>query len=142
MSYPEDILAKVREIPHILVFDTQVPDEASVPIIPGSDEVHPYVTVDFGGDVSAPKRFKGVTGARDDIAEADVVVQCIASTPGDSRKLLNLVKNKLMGYTPPGGHGELRHALYGGTGKVSGLGNPTRFGSVQVFSLFVNPEYA
>lgn len=134
----EDILARVKTIPHVDIYAGQVDDDESVPLIEGTNKIKPYITVNFGGGVQAPKRFKGLCGAKEDIQEGDVVVQCVASSDTEARKLLSIVDRLILGYQPLGVNGELQPALYGGTGKISSLGAPTRYAAVQVYSYFVN----
>lgn len=132
-----EILTRVETIPHVDVYEGQVDDDTSVPLIEGTNKIKPYISVNFGGTVQAPKRYKGLCGAKEDTQEADVVIQCVASTDNDARKLLSIVDALILGFQPTN-CGELQPALYGGTGKISSLGAPTRYAAVQVYSYFVN----
>lgn len=134
----QDIFARIKTIPHVDTYEGQVDDDASVPLIEGTNKIKPYISVNFGGAVQPPKRFKGVCSVKEDIQEGDVVVQCVASSDTEARKLLSIVDKLIHGYQPLGTSGELDHALYGGTGKISSLGAPTRYAAVQVYSYFVN----
>lgn len=133
----QEILARIKTIPHVDVYEGQVDDDASVPLIIGTNKIKPYISVNFGGTTQAPKRYKGVCGAKGDTQEADTVIQCVASTDDGARKLLSIVDGLILGFQPTN-CGELQPALYGGTGKISSLGAPTRYAAVQVYSYFVN----
>lgn len=134
-----EILALLRTIPHITVHDDEVADEVVVSLIPGSDQIQPFATVSFGGMVEAPQRLNGIAGAAKDTGESTIVVQGVGSTAGSARKVVDAVRKKLIGFKPVN-CGEIRNAHFGGTGKLSHLGNPTRFASNQSFRFYQNAD--
>lgn len=135
----QEILALVRAIPNLAVHDDELADEVTVELIPGTDQIRPFVTLSFGGEVEAPSRYNGIAGAAKDTAESTIVVQAVASTSGGARKTMQRVRNVLIGFKPTN-CGEIRNALFGGTGKLSHLGNPTRYASNQSFRFYQNAD--
>lgn len=133
----DEILARARTLIHIDIHDDELPDEIVPVIIPGTDQIKPFVTISFGGLVEAPRRLNGITGARDDTGETTIVLQGVASTPRGARRAVETVRDLLLGYTPTN-CGEIRFALFGGTGKLSHLGNPTRYASNQSLRYYQN----
>lgn len=134
-----EVLALLRTIPHVEFYDEAVPDEAHLPLITGTDAVIPHATVSFGGEVKGSRRNDGIAGAKLNGSEMDVVIRSVGNNPGDCRKLNDLVKGKLLGFAPTN-CGEFDYALYGGTGQISGLAQPSRYASVQVYTCTVNSD--
>lgn len=137
----DEILALVRTIPNIGVHDDEMPDEIQPEIIPGSDLIRPFVTISFGGLVEAPRRVNGIAGADKDTGETTIVIQGVASTPRGAKAAVEAVREKLVGFKPTN-CGEIRFALFGGTGKLSHLGNPTRYASNQSLRYYQNSDTA
>jgi hypothetical protein len=137
----DEILALVKTIPHIGVYDDELPDEVIPETIPGTDQIRPFVTISFGGLVEAPRRVNGIAGADKDTGETTIVIQGVGSTPRAAKAVVELVRKKLVGYKPAN-CGEIRFALFGGTGKLSHLGNPTRYGSNQSLRYYQNSDTA
>lgn len=135
----QEILARVRTIPNVTIYDEAVPDEAHLPLIPGTDAIIPHATVSFGGKVKGPYMNDGIAGAALNGAEMDVVVRAVGNNPDDCRKLSQLIDDKLLGFAPTN-CGELDFALYGAVGQISGLAQPTRYASVQSYSFTVNSD--
>lgn len=133
----DEIIALAKTIPNILIYDDELPDEIVPVLIPSTDQIRPFVTISFGGLVDAPRRMNGITGAKDDSGETTIVIQAVASTPRAARATVDLVRQKLLGFKPTN-CGEIRFALFGGTGKLSHLGNPTRYASNQSLRYFQN----
>ena len=143
MSYLEvqdEIVALLREIPHIDVYEGQMDDAAFTELLADSDAIRPFVTISFGGLIDPRRSVKGIVGVRADSQDTTFVVRTVASTDRTSRQVLQLVLDKLVGYSPTA-CGEITSALFGGTGAISSLGNPTRYASVQAFRLLVNEPY-
>lgn len=135
----QQILARVRLIPNIIIYDDELPDEIEVTMIQGSDQIQPFATVSFGGLVEAPRRINGIAGASRDTGESTIVVQGVGSTASAARHVVQLIRESLVGFTPTN-CGEIRNALFGGTGKLSHLGNPTRYGANQSFRYYQNAD--
>lgn len=133
----DEIIARAKTVLNIDVYDDEVADEIEPTIIPGSDQIKPFVTVSFGGLVEAPRRVNGIAGADKDTGESTIVLQGVASTPRGARRAVDAVREKLLGFTPTN-CGEIRFALFGGTGKLSHLGNPTRYASNQSMRYYQN----
>jgi len=133
------ILALLRALPNLTVHDDEVADEVTVDIVPGSDQIRPFLTVSFGGAVEVPLRLNGIAGAAKDSAESTIVIQAVASTAGGARNTMQRARDVLLGFKPTN-CGEIRNALFGGTGKLSHLGNPTRYASNQSFRFYQNAE--
>lgn len=133
----DEIIARAKTVLNIDIYDDETPDEIEPTIIPGSDQIKPFVTISFGGLVDPPNRLKGITGAKDDTGETTVVLQGVASTPRGARRAVVAVSELLLGFEPTN-CGEIRLALFGGTGKLSHLGNPTRYASNQSMRYYQN----
>lgn len=131
-------MAEVETVPNVIFERGEMPDEKFTELIPGTDMIKPYVTVSFGGKIKPRIGTNGITGAKAASYLVTIVVRAVASTERTSEQVLELVEGKLIGFMPAN-CGEIEHALYGGTGQVSGLGNPTRFASVQAYNMLVNP---
>ena len=142
MSYvaaADQITAKVKEIPFVDVYDEDMSDEAFAALIADSNQIKPFITISFGGFIDPRRRVNGIVGARTHSHDATIVVRTVASTSRTARVVMQDVCNKLLGFVPTN-CGEISAALYGGTGQVSSLGNPTRYSAVQAFRLLVNSD--
>lgn len=137
LSVQDEIVDVLKTIPHVDFYEGNIDDEAFATLLVDSDSLKPFVTIQFGGMVDPRRRVNGITGAKAHSHDVTIVVRCIASTDRNSRQVWQLVWDKLIGYVPVN-CGEIRAALYGGTGQVSSLGNPTRYATVQAFTLLVN----
>lgn len=134
-----EIMTLLRTIPHVKFYDEAVPDEAHLPKIPGTDAIIPHATVSFGGQVRGPKTNDGIVGAAFNGSEMDVVIRAVGNNPADCRELMGLCDAKLVGFVPTN-CGELDFALYGSTGQVSGLAQPSRYAGVQVYTCAINSD--
>jgi phage gp37-like protein len=141
LDVQDEIVALLREIPHVDVYEGQMDDEAFTALLTDSNSIKPFITVSFGGLINPTQRNKGIVGARKDSQDTTFVVRTVASSDRTSRQVLQLVLDKLVGYSPSG-CGEITSALFGGTGQVSSLGNPTRFAAVQALRVLVNEPYS
>ena len=133
----DEIIARAKTVLNIDIHDDEIPDEIIPTILPGTDQMKPFVTISFGGLVDPPNRLKGIAGAQLDTGETTIVLQGVASTPRGSRRAVEAVMEKLLGFAPTN-CGEIRFALFGGTGKLSHLGNPTRYASNQSMRYYQN----
>lgn len=140
MSYlavQDEIVTLLKTIPNVDFFRGNFSDEGLAQLIANSDAIKPFVTVSFGGKIKPRSGTNGITGAKNASYIVTLVVRAIGSLERQSEQVLELVENKLIGYMPVN-CGEIEHALYGGTGQISSLGNPTRYSSVQAYNLLIN----
>jgi hypothetical protein len=131
-------MAELATIPYVDFYRGEHDDEEVRPLIDGTDVIKPFVTISFGGKIKPRSGVNGITGAKNASYVVTIVARAIGSTELQSEQVLELVESKLIGFMPTG-CGEIEHALYGGTGQVSSLGNPSRFASVQAYNLLINP---
>jgi len=135
-----EVLAMIRAgVPTVEIFDENVPDDDEMELIPGTSTIKPHATVSFGGLVKGPKKNDGIAGAKLNGREMDIVIRAVANNPHDCRNLLDRIDKLLLGFTPTN-CGEVDSALYGSTGRVSGLGKPSRFAGVNVYTTTVNSD--
>lgn len=140
MSYlavQDEITNVLKTIPHVDIHEGNIADEDFATLVANSDSLRPFVTIQFGGMIDPRRSVNGITGAKAHSHDVTIVVRCVGSTDRISQQVWQLVWDKLIGYMPVN-CGEIRAALYGGTGQVSSLGNPTRYAAVQAFTLLVN----
>lgn len=140
LQVEDQIVARVKEIPHVDVYEDEMTDEAFSSLLADSNQIRPFITISFGGLLDPRKRVNGITGARANSQDTTFVVRCVGSTSRTARQVRDLVLGKLIGFVPTN-CSEIDTALFGGTGQVSSLGNPTRFASVQAFRLLVNSDH-
>lgn len=138
LSVQDQIMALVETIPFVDFYRGEHDDESLVQAIAGTDAIKPFVTISFGGKVKPRHGTNGITGAKAASYLVTIVARAVASTERTSEQVLALVEEKLIGFVPTN-CGEIEHALYGGTGAISSLGNPTRYASVQAYNLLINP---
>ena len=142
MSYlnaQDQIVAQVKAIPHIDVYDEEMSDEKFAALIADSNQIKPFVTISFGGFIDPRRRINGIVGAKTHSHDATIVIRCVGSTSRTAWKVWELVHDKLIGFVPTN-CSEITAALYGGTGEVSTLGNPARYATVQAYRLLVNSD--
>ena len=147
MSYPraqKQILGMLKDIPNgpgktVKVHEGQATDEYIAKIIEGTDQVDPFIAVNFGTRIKPGGRINGIVGARADSYIVTIVVHAIASTQGGANNVSEEVWNRLIGFTPEN-CGEITPALYGGVGEISSAGSPTRYSAVQAFTMIINSD--
>lgn len=143
MSYldvQDEIIARVKEIPHVDVYEDDMSDEAFAELLANSNQIKPFITISFGGLLDPRRRINGIAGAKTHSQDTTFIIRCVASTSRTARQAQQLAWDKLIGFVPAN-CGEIQSALFGGTGQVSSLGNPTRFASVQAYRLLVNSDH-
>lgn len=143
MSYldvQDEISAQLRTIPNVDFYEGQLSDEAFAALVADSNQIKPFITVSYGGLIDPRRRVNGITGAKSNSQDTTFVVRTVANTDRTSRKALQLVLDKLIGFVPTN-CSEIDTALFGGTGEISSLGNPTRYASVQALRVLVNDPY-
>lgn len=136
----KEILDRLKTIPNIIIYEDELSDEVIVETLPGTDQIKPFATVSFGGLVEAPTRLNGIAGARADTGETTIVIEGVASTSLGAKRVVQLIRESLLGFKPTN-CGEIRSALFGGTGKLSHLGNPTRYASNQSLRYYQNSDF-
>lgn len=137
----EEILAVLKTIPNgvgkfLAVYEGATSDEEMRTIVQAQG-LEPCIVVNFTGFSQAAKRHKGILGAAYNAQEMHVVVQIVASSPSNARKVWAEVNAKLLGFTPTN-CGELDAVLYNSVGETSFLGSPTRFSVLQSYTCLVN----
>jgi hypothetical protein len=132
------IMAKAKELTTVDVFEAGVPDNFTPTMIPGTNQIKPYVILDFAGLTEAPGGYNGITGAADDTFMENFSTHSVASTPGTARQVNGLLLRKFLGFTPPN-CGEIRPAFFGGIGESSTLSDPARYSAAQAYRLPINP---
>lgn len=140
MSYlaeQDEIVARLRTLQHVDVHEGHLSDEEFAVLLEGSDQIKPFITVSFGGNIKARTSVRGITGAVANGKIGTIVIRAVASTDRTSRQVLELADTKILGFSPTA-CGEIDHELFGGVGLVSALGNPTRYSAVQSYSFLRN----
>jgi phage gp37-like protein len=135
----DEVYALAQTVPHVDFYRGQMSDEEFAKLVANSDSLKPFVTVSFGGKLKPRMGTNSITGAKHASYLVTIVVRAVASSERDSQLVLEEVEKRILGFMPTNS-GEIEHALYGGTGQVSSLGNPTRYASVQAYSLMVNSD--
>lgn len=97
----------------------------------------PFMALQFGGFSQTPKNMKHMTGARHNSRDMIFSVTCIASDADTANKLWDRVCTSMLGFVPTNA-GEIQEALFASTGKISFLGSPTRYTSIQSFTFISN----
>lgn len=139
LTAQNEIVAELRSIPFMDVYEGQMSDEQFTELLINTDQIKPFITVNFGGMVETSRRHHGIAGAKYDSNTMTTVVRAIANTDKNSRIVMDQIWKKLVGFEPVN-CGELRAALFGGVGEVSILGVPTRYAAVQTFTNVINSD--
>lgn len=140
LTSEDEIFALLKAIPHVDVYEGQMSDEAFDKLLTDSNQIKPFITVSFGGLLDPRRRINGIVGAKTHTQDTTFVVRCVASTDRTSREVRDIAHNQIIGFVPTN-CSEISTALFGGTGQVSSLGNPTRFASVQAYRYLVNSDF-
>ncbi len=140
LAVEDQIIALVRTIPFVDVYEGQMSDEAFSALLTDSNQIQPFITVSFGGLIDPRRRINGIAGAKTHTQDTTFVVRCVGNTDRTSRQVRDLAHAKIIGYVPTN-CSEIQTALFGGTGQVSSLGNPTRFAAVQAYRFLLNSDF-
>lgn len=132
----QEVLAFVRTIPNLTVWEGSVPDGEAIPLTP-KGKIQPHLVVNWAGLTEPPRRVNGIMGAQFDSYIQGFSTHAIAGDDDAARQLSNAVFMKLAGFVPYG-CGEIRPAFFAGVGEISTLGQPTRFSAVQSFKFLIN----
>jgi formylmethanofuran dehydrogenase subunit C len=134
----DEIEARVKAAnPYVTWYRGNMSDDKFAELVAQSDALNPFGTLAFGGKIDPRGRVNGIVGAAKDSSIVTIVIRCVASTDRTSQQVLEIVGNSLEGFAPTL-CGEIRPALFGGSGEVSSLGNPTRYAAVQAYTMTVN----
>lgn len=147
MSYPQaqkQILGVLDAIPNgpgktIKVHEGQATDEYVAEIIENTDQIDPFIAVNFGNRIKPGGRVNGIVGARADSHIVTIVVHCIANTQRTANLVSEAAWERLIGFMPDN-CGEIAPALYGGVGEISSAGSPSRYSSVQAYTMMINSD--
>lgn len=97
----------------------------------------PFMAIQFSGFSQVPKSMKNMTGARHNSRDMIFSVTCVASDDRSARQLWDKVCTQLTGFVPTNA-GEIQEALFASPGKISTLGSPSRYSSIQTFTYISN----
>lgn len=139
----KEIVAQLKTIPNgpgkfIEVYEGATTDEEMHEIIAAQGLV-PFVVVNFTGFSESPRRMQHIVGAASNSNEMQTIVQTVADSDANARRLWASCWEKLVGFEPTN-CGELGPALFHASGRVSFLGSPTRFSTSQSFVNLVNSD--
>lgn len=103
------ILARLRTIPHVDVYDDEIPYEVDGPTPRKSSNgiILPYVNLYYGGPREAADD-RGLCGAQFNGTVAYVTAQINGGTAEMVRRTKDLVTAKLVGWVPDSNSGQLR----------------------------------
>lgn len=102
------ILARLKTIPHLSIYDDEVPFEGTVqPPVDSKGNLKPYVNLYFGGPREAADD-RGLAGANLNGTIAYVTAQVNGATSDAVRQVKDLVSEKLVGWVPDANSGQLR----------------------------------
>lgn len=132
----EEILARLRTIPHVKVHEGLVDEETIVEVGPGGS-FEPYIIVTFSGTSKMPKRYRSMAGARYSGEKVSIVVRVVAPSQTIGREVRKYAHNLMIGFTPKG-CSEIDRALYYSTGANDSKGSPTRFSEIQSYEMSVS----
>lgn len=139
LAVEDQIIARVKSIPHVDVYEGPMSDEKFASLLTDSTQIKPFITLSFGGLIDPRKNVNGIVGAKAKSYDTTFIVRCVGTTDRISRQVRDLVKAKVLGFVPTN-CSEIDMALFGGTGEVSSLGNPTRYASVQAYRFLLNSD--
>lgn len=95
----DQITVKLKELPQA-VYENGVPDDAQLKYSNGI--MLPHIIVFYGGFARNPEE-SAITGPRQDGGESFAIVQCVGPTERSARQVADLVRDKLVGFTPNDG---------------------------------------
>ena len=139
LDVEDEIVNLIKTIPNVDVYEGLMSDDKFTALLTDSNQIKPFITVSFGGLIDPRRQINGIVGAKYKSYDTTFVVRSVASSDRTSRQVRDLVQRKVLGYVPTN-CSEIDMALFGGTGEVSSLGNPTRYASVQAYRFILNPD--
>lgn len=114
LSFPdaqEAVIARLRatDIPN--VFEAVVPPGF---VLPQQNGAHlPYACISFGGKTPVAIRNQSIDTSKNHLKRTAVTVECIGDSPGDVRKVAEIVRGALEGYEVDESWSELTELLAG-----------------------------
>lgn len=139
LAAEDQITALLKSIPNVDFYEGLMSDEAFAALVADANQIKPFITVSFGGLIDPRRNVNGITGAKAKSYDTTFIVRCVASTDRTTRQVRDIVRDKVLGFVPTN-CSEIDMALFGGTGEVSSLGNPTRYASVQAYRFLLNSD--
>lgn len=140
LATEDEIVAELKTIPHVDVYEGQMSDEEFSALLTDANQIRPFITISFGGLIDPRRRINGIVGAKTHSQDTTFVIRCVGSTDRTSRQVRDIAHGKIIGFVPTN-CSEIQTALFGGTGQVSSLGNPTRYAAVQAYRYLVNSDF-
>lgn len=140
LATEDQIVARLKTIPHVDVYEGQMSDEDFTALLVNANQIQPFITISFGGLIDPRRRINGIVGAKTHSQDTTFVIRCVGSTDRITRQVRDIAHAKVIGFVPTN-CSEIQTALFGGTGQVSSLGNPTRFAAVQAYRYLVNSDF-
>lgn len=132
----QDILAHLRAVPYLIVFEGGVPDGEAIPK-DAQGRIKPHLVVNFAGLTEPKKGTNGIIGATVDSFMQGFSTHAIAGDDDAARQVHNQGLMALLGYKVYG-CGEIRPAFFAGVGQISTLSQPTRYSAVQSYKFLLN----
>lgn len=132
-----DILAQLRTIPVIPVYEGQYLTDGAKPPMWEGGIFQPYITTVFGATYQGHDR--GIVSERYNSVVTTVTVYCVAPTDKISRQYLDTVREKLTGFIPTDG---TQLAPYGGYNYVDADLGANRYVNSAVFRYTTNMAYS
>ena len=134
LTIQDTITAKVNEWSQD-VYVTAVPDD--VKISHGANGLFlPYIVIYFS-DVQEAPNGQGIVSSRQNLGISFCAVECVAPTERAARQVADLVRDKLVGFTPTGA-GEMRIAGGRTYGAVETDAVPKKYISEISFNYLIN----
>lgn len=100
----DEIVNVLKTIPNVEVFEGDyIPEGTYVDADPDSKMFKPHLIVSFQGEYDVSSNEKGIIGPRFDPSRATFRVYCVAPFDRDARRLKDLMRNKIVGFTPTDG---------------------------------------
>lgn len=73
----------------------------------------PYIIVGFGGQSEVQMGYQGISGTRDNLKWTSVAVEAVANSPATVRRVADLIRDSLEGFSPDEDWGELVEQMSG-----------------------------
>jgi hypothetical protein len=134
LSVQDAITTKVNELSQD-VYVTAVPDDVKIKHST-TGLFLPYIVILFA-DVQEAANGQGITSSRNNLGVSFCAIECVAPTERAARQVAELVRDKLVGFTPTGA-GEMRIAGGRTYGSVDTDAVPKKYTSEISFRYLIN----